>query len=544
MISTMSVTKYIFVVGGVMSGIGKGVTVASTARILKDYGFRVSAVKIDPYLNVDAGTMNPTEHGEVFVTEDGLECDQDIGNYERFIGDNILRDNYMTSGTVYKAVIDRERNLNYGGKCVQVIPHITDEVERRLLNVGRKNKADFVLVEIGGTVGEYENLLFLETGRIMKLKMPDQIMFMLVSYFPIPEMVGEMKTKPTQHAVRAMNSAGIQPDIIIARSSQPLDDIRKQKVSIFCNVSAQNVISAPDISSIYEIPVNFEKDHLGSRIMEKFNLKPKEKNSRSWNNFVKKVKSSSKTVRIGIVGKYFGTGDFTLADSYISVIEAIKHAAWSLNLKPEIVWLNSESYEKNPKQLEELKDLNGIIVPGGFGKRGVEGKIMAINYVRKNNIPFLGLCYGLQLAVVEFARNVCGMADAHTTEVDPKTTKPVITTMPDQLVNIKEKRMGGSMRLGAYKCKLNLNFQSSKLYGVNLISERHRHRYEVNNAFRPVLEKKGLVVAGINPERNLVEIIEWSHNKFFVATQFHPELKSRPLDPHPLFRGFIKAAAK
>ena len=539
-----SKTKYIFVVGGVMSGIGKGVTVASTARILKDYGFRVSAVKIDPYLNVDAGTMNPTEHGEVFVTEDGLECDQDIGNYERFIGDNILRDNYMTSGTVYKAVIDRERNLNYGGKCVQVIPHITDEVERRLLNVGRKNKADFVLVEIGGTVGEYENLLFLETGRIMKLKMPDQIMFMLVSYFPIPEMVGEMKTKPTQHAVRAMNSAGIQPDIIIARSSQPLDDIRKQKVSIFCNVSAQNVISAPDISSIYEIPVNFEKDHLGSRIMEKFNLKPKEKNSRSWNNFVKKVKSSSKTVRIGIVGKYFGTGDFTLADSYISVIEAIKHAAWSLNLKPEIVWLNSESYEKNPKQLEELKDLNGIIVPGGFGKRGVEGKIMAINYVRKNNIPFLGLCYGLQLAVVEFARNVCGMADAHTTEVDPKTTKPVITTMPDQLVNIKEKRMGGSMRLGAYKCKLNLNFQSSKLYGVNLISERHRHRYEVNNAFRPVLEKKGLVVAGINPERNLVEIIEWSHNKFFVATQFHPELKSRPLDPHPLFRGFIKAAAK
>ncbi|OGN35820.1 MAG: CTP synthase [Candidatus Yanofskybacteria bacterium RIFCSPLOWO2_12_FULL_41_8] len=539
-----SKTKYIFVVGGVMSGIGKGVTVASTARILKDYGFRVSAVKIDPYLNVDAGTMNPTEHGEVFVTEDGLECDQDIGNYERFIGDNILRDNYMTSGTVYKAVIDRERNLNYGGKCVQVIPHITDEVERRLLNVGRKNKADFVLVEIGGTVGEYENLLFLETGRIMKLKMQDQIMFMLVSYFPIPEMVGEMKTKPTQHAVRAMNSAGIQPDIIIARSSQPLDDIRKQKVSIFCNVSAQNVISAPDISSIYEIPVNFEKDHLGSRIMEKFNLKPKEKNSRSWNNFVKKVKSSSKTVRIGIVGKYFGTGDFTLADSYISVIEAIKHAAWSLNLKPEIVWLNSESYEKNPKQLEELKDLNGIIVPGGFGKRGVEGKIMAINYVRKNNIPFLGLCYGLQLAVVEFARNVCGMADAHTTEVDPKTTKPVITTMPDQLVNIKEKRMGGSMRLGAYKCKLNLNFQSSKLYGVNLISERHRHRYEVNNAFRPVLEKKGLVVAGINPERNLVEIIEWSHNKFFVATQFHPELKSRPLDPHPLFRGFIKAAAK
>ena len=540
-----------------MSGIGKGITVASTARILKDYGFRVSAVKIDPYLNVDAGTMNPTEHGEVFVTEDGLECDQDIGNYERFIGDNIPRENYMTSGTVYKAVIDRERNLNYGGKCVQVIPHITDEVEKRLLNVGRKNKADFVLVEIGGTVGEYENLLFLETGRIMKLKMAqgegscrgtsagiasDKVMFMLVSYFPIPKMVGEMKTKPTQHAVRAMNSAGIQPDIIIARSSQPLDDIRKQKVSIFCNVAPQNVISAPDISSIYEVPINFEKDNLGNRIMMKFGLKPKQKNFRNWNNFIKKARSASRPVKIGIVGKYFGTGDFTLSDSYISVIEAIKHAAWSLNLKPEITWLNSESYEKTPVSLEELKNFDGVIVPGGFGKRGVEGKMMAINYVRKNNIPFLGLCYGLQLAVIEFARNACGLDDAHTTEVNPKTSQPIITTMPDQLVNIKEKRMGGSMRLGAYKCKLAKNSLSRSLYGSDIISERHRHRYEVNNEYRSVLEKKGLLISGINPERNLAEIIELPQNKFFIATQFHPELKSRPLSPHPLFVGLIKSA--
>ncbi|MDP3697101.1 MAG: CTP synthase, partial [Candidatus Taylorbacteria bacterium] len=371
-------TKFIFVCGGVMSGIGKGITVASTGRILKDYGFKVTAVKIDPYLNVDAGTMNPTEHGEVFVTDDGMECDQDIGNYERFLVQDILRDNYMTSGSVYKAVIERERNLGYGGKCVQIIPHITDEVEKRLLNVANKNKADFVLVEIGGTVGEYENLLFLETGRIMKLKMPGQIMFMLVSYLPIPSMIGEMKTKPTQHAVRAMNYAGIQPDIIIARSSQPLDDVRKQKVSIFCNVAVPDVISAPDIDSIYEVPVNFEKDNLGKRILAKFSLKPKAKNSRKWNDLVANIKTSSKPVKIGIVGKYFGTGDFILADSYISVIEAIKHAAWSLNRKPEITWLNAETYEKTPATIEELKNFDGVIVPGGFGKRGVEGKIMAI----------------------------------------------------------------------------------------------------------------------------------------------------------------------
>lgn len=564
-----------------MSGIGKGITVASTGRILKDYGFKVTAVKIDPYLNVDAGTMNPTEHGEVFVTDDGMECDQDIGNYERFLDQDILHDNYMTSGSVYRSVIEKERNLGYGGKCVQIIPHITDEVERRLLNVANKNKADFVLVEIGGTVGEYENLLFLETGRIMKLKMPGQILFMLVSYLPIPKMIGEMKTKPTQHAVRAMNYAGIQPDIIIARSSQPLDDVRKQKVSIFCNVAVPDVISAPDISSIYEVPVNFEKDNLGKRILAKFNLKPKLKNSRAWNNLVKRIKqvepvnphtqfgsestdsNSNKSklsvgVKIGIVGKYFGTGDFILADSYLSVIEAIKHAAWSLNRKPEITWLNAETYEKTPASLEELNNFDGIIVPGGFGRRGVEGKIMVINYVRNNNIPFLGLCYGLQLAVVEFARNVCGLKDAHTTEVNKQTSKPVICTMPEQLANIKEKKMGGSMRLGAYKCKLNPKALSFKLYAQGLISERHRHRYEVNNEYLPKLTENGLLIAGTNPERKLVEIIELpvrlasfdktqdKHDKpghkFFVATQFHPELKSRPLNPHPLFVGLIKSA--
>lgn len=527
-----------------MSGIGKGITVASTARILKDYGFRVTAVKIDPYLNVDAGTMNPTEHGEVFVTDDGCECDQDVGNYERFLDENIYRDNYMTSGLVYKSVIDRERSMGYGGKCVQIIPHITDEVERRLWSVARKSKTDFVLVEIGGTVGEYENLLFLETGRIMKLKMPGRILFMLVSYFPIPDMIGEMKTKPTQHAVRALNYAGIQPDIIIARSTQPLDDVRKKKVSIFCNLDVKDVISAPDFKgSIYEIPINFEKDNLGKRILEKLNIRFRSRKSNKWDSMVKSIKSSAKQTKIGIVGKYFGTGNFTLADSYISVIEAVKHATWSLNRKPEITWLSAENYEKDPAALEELKNFDGIIVPGGFGKRGVEGKIAAIKYVRENNIPFLGLCYGLQLAVVEFARNVCGLEDAHTTEINPVTSRPVICTMPDQLMNIKEKKMGGSMRLGTYACRLNPNSLSSKCYGLNSISERHRHRYEVNNNYRLRLEKGGMLVAGVNPQRKLIEVVEIPSHKFFVATQFHPEFKSRPLSPHPLFVGLIKSAS-
>ena len=526
-----------------MSGIGKGVTVASTARILKDYGFSVTAVKIDPYLNVDAGTMNPTEHGEVFVTEDGLECDQDVGNYERFLDENIYKDNYMTSGFVYQTVINRERNLGYSGKCVQIIPHITEEIENRLLKAAKKTKADFVLVEIGGTVGEYENLLFLETARIMKLRMPGKILFMLVSYIPIPKMVGEMKTKPTQHAVRSLNYAGIQPDVIIARSSRPLDEVRKNKISNFCNVAEQDVISAPDIEgSIYEIPVNFEKDNLGRRILKKFGLTPNKRNFRKWNAMVAKIKSSTRPVKIGIVGKYFNTGDFVLADSYLSVIEAVKHAAWSLGRKPEITWLDAEQYEKNPKAVAELANFDGIIVPGGFGKRGVEGKIRAINFARTKNIPFLGLCYGLQLAVIEFARNVCKLSGAHTTEVEPKTSHPVICTMAEQIEKLKEKKMGGSMRLGAYPCKLHPESASRKLYGADKIFERHRHRYEVNNDYIAKFQNKGLLVAGVNPRENLVEIIELPKHKFFVATQFHPEFKSRPLTPHPLFVGLLKAA--
>ncbi len=539
----MNKTTFIFITGGVMSGVGKGVTVASTARILKNYGFRVAAVKIDPYLNVDAGTMNPTEHGEVFVTDDGLECDQDLGNYERFLNESITRENYMTTGLVYQTVIERERALGYQGACVQIIPHVTEEVERRLMKVVATQKSDFVLVEIGGTVGEYENLLFLETARIMKLKMPGQVLFLLVSYMPIPSMIGEMKTKPTQHAVRAMNYAGIQPDFIVARSSEPLDELRKRKVSIFCNVDPRDVISAPDIKgSIYEIPINFEKDNLGKRILEKSGRKMRGNKSGQWSSLVNRIKNSREPVRIGIIGKYFQSGKFTLSDSYISVIEAVKHAAWSMNRKPEITWLNAEKYEKNPGALKELKNFDGIIVPGGFGKRGVEGKIKTIRFARENSIPFLGLCYGLQIAVIEFARNVCGLADAHTTEVKPRTKQPVIATMPDQVNNIKGKNMGGSMRLGSYSCHLSDTSHSRKLYGKSIINERHRHRYEVNNDFREHLEKNGLHIAGANIERNLIEIIELHNHPFFVASQFHPELKSRPLDPHPLFVGLIRAS--
>lgn len=543
--------KYIFVCGGVMSGIGKGVATSSIGRILKGRGFGVTAVKIDPYINVDAGTMNPVEHGEVFVTEDGMECDQDVGNYERFLGENIPRDNYMTTGAVYQSVIERERNLEYGGKCVEVVPHIPEEVIDRIEKAGKKAKADFVLIEIGGTVGEYQNALFLEAGRMMKLKKPQDVLFILVSYLPVPSTIGEMKTKPTQYAVRSLNYAGIQPDIIIARSTMPLDEPRKTKIGVFCNVAGSDVISAPDTKFIYEVPINFEKDKLGDRILAKFNMVSKIRDMAEWKGLVSRVNRLTASVKIGIVGKYFGTGSFTLSDSYISVIEAIKHASWHNGFLPEISWLDAEEYERDSRSLKKLKQYHGIVVPGGFGARGVEGKIKVIEYCRKNNVPFLGLCYGLQLAVIEFARNVCKMKGAHTTEVDQNSTYPVIHTLPEQAVNIKEKKMGGSMRLGAYTCELKPGTLSFRAYGGSLkdrerklITERHRHRLEVNNDFREILERNGLIVSGINPVRNLVEIIELKNHPFFVGTQFHPELKSRPLEPHPIFKEFIKAAGK
>lgn len=527
-----------------MSGIGKGIATASIGRILKSKGFRVAAVKIDPYINVDAGTMNPIEHGEVFVTEEGLETDQDIGNYERFLGEDVPRECYMTTGAVYKTVIEKERNLEYGGRCVEVVPHIPEEVIRRIKKAGEKTKADFVLIEIGGTVGEYQNSLFLETGRMMKLRAPQDVAFVLVSYLPVPKILGEMKTKPTQYAVRSLNFAGIQPDIIIARAPVPLDAPRKKKIATFCNVAEEDVISAPDAPFVYEIPLNFEKDNLGNRILAKYGMRPRARDMKEWRSLISHVKRLKRPIKIGIVGKYFGTGAFTLADSYISVIEAVKHASWALGRKPEITWLDAEAYEKNPRAVRELKKFGGVIVPGGFGARGVEGKIKAIEFCRKNKIPYFGLCYGMQLAVIEFARNVAGLKGANTTENDPETPHPVIHTMPDQLVNIREKHMGGSMRLGAYHCELLARSVSAKAYRKNLIAERHRHRYEINNEYREALERKGLITVGTNPERNLVEIVELRSHPFFVGTQFHPEFKSRPLAPHPLFRAFIRASIR
>lgn len=525
-----------------MSGIGKGVTVASTARILKDYGLRVSCVKIDPYLNVDAGTMNPTEHGEVFVTDDGMETDQDIGNYERFLDADVLKVNYMTQGQVYLSVIQKERALAYKGKCVEPYPHILDEVRERLERAARANRADVLLVEIGGTVGEYQNALFLEAARLMKLQRPDRVLFALVSYFPVPAMLGEMKTKPTQNAVRQMQAMGVQPDIIIARSTVPLDKPRKEKVAVFCNVQSRDIISAPDIRSIYDVPGNFEKDHLGRRILQKFGLKPRRALGPEWRAMVRRMHSAKVPVRVGIVGKYFGTGDFTLSDSYLSVIEAIKHAAWLLNRKPEIHWLNAQEYERDQKAVVELERYDAVIVPGGFGARGVEGKIAAIRHCREKKIPYLGLCYGMQLATVEFARNVCGLRGAHTTEIDPATKHPIITTMAEQVSNIKDANLGGTMRLGAYDCRLAPESAARACYGIGTVSERHRHRYEFNNAYREKLSAHGLRVAGVNPERDLVEIVELPDHPFFVGTQFHPELTSRPLSPHPLFVGLLRAA--
>src|SRR6056297_3473549 len=541
MSKNISETKYVFVVGGVMSGIGKGVANSSIGKILQSKGYSVTAVKIDPYVNVDAGTMNPVEHGEVFVTADGVECDQDIGNYERFLNKTLSTHNYMTTGRVYQSVIERERNLEYDGKCVEVVPDIPNEVISRIKKAGEINDVDFVLTEIGGTIGEYQNMLFLEAARMMKLKNPGRVLFVMVSYLPIPEIIGEMKTKPTQHAARTLNSAGIKPDIILGRAEVPLDEPRKRKISIFCNVDKEDVISAPDVSTIYEIPLNFERDNLSNKILKKFNLKPKESDLKNWRKMVNVIKNADKKVKIGMVGKYFETGEFTLSDSYISVIEAINHSSWANKRKAEIFWLSAEEYEEDHSKLEKLERFDGVVIPGGFGSRGTEGKIKAAQYCRENKIPFLGLCLGMQLATVEFARNVAGITNANSTEFD-KGCKPVIDIMPGQKKLLKKKDYGGTMRLGTYECKLKKGTISSQAYNEELILERHRHRYEFNNKYRKKLEKNGLKVAGLNPKTDLVEIIEIEDHPFYVGTQFHPEFQSKPLYPHPLFKEFVKTA--
>jgi CTP synthase len=545
------VKKYIFVVGGVMSSVGKGVTSASIACLLKNSGFSVTAVKADPYINVDAGTMNPVEHGEVFVTEDADECDQDIGNYERFLNQNILKSNYMTTGRVYLSVINRERNLEYGGKCVEVVPHIPEEIIRRIENAAKTDKADITIVEIGGTVGEYQNILFLEAARMMKMKNPDDVCFVLVSYLPTPGAVGEMKTKPTQYASRTLNGAGIQADLIVCRGEHELDEPRRQKLATFCGIEKGNAISAPDVKSIYEIPMMFESQQLTEKILKKLKTKPRKADNKVWLETLEKAKNAKKVVNIAIVGKYFGTGSFTLSDSYISVIESAKIACFHQGIMPKFSWIDSEQFEKDNKKISILKDFDGVIVPGGFGSRGIEGIIMTVKYCRENRVPYFGLCYGMQIATIEFARNVAKLKDANTQEINPKTPHPVIHIMDEQKQKIKDRDLGGTMRLGAYDCKLTKDTLAYKAYSKNtdlakskdIISERHRHRYEFNNDYRDQLTKLGLIVSGINPQRDLVEIVEIKDHPFFVGVQFHPEFKSRFVAPHPLFSAFVKAAA-
>jgi len=540
--------KYIFVVGGVISGVGKGITSSSLGLILKNRGLSVTAIKIDPYINVDAGTMNPTEHGEVFVLGDGDETDQDMGNYERFLELKLTNINYMTTGRVYQTVIERERNLEYKGKCVEVVPHIPLEVIDRIKKAGVEAKADVVIIEIGGTIGEYQNMIFLEAARMLKIEFPRDVIFVMVSYLPTPSKIGEMKTKPTQTAVRMLNGSGIQTDILISRADTPLDEKRKEKLAMSCSVVTERIISAPDVDSVYDIPMNFEKENLSQKICDILNIKSQKSDVKLWNkwkSFAKHAHNGKETIKIAVIGKYFETGDFILSDSYLSVIEAIKYSAYAQNRKPVISWLNAVDFEndKNKSVLKELKKYDGVIVPGGFGVRGVEGKLNVVRYARENKIPYFGLCYGMQMMVIEYARNVLGLKDANTREVNAKTSNPVIDIMESQKENIINHRYGGNMRLGEYKAILKPGSIARSVYGREEVIERHRHRYEVNPNFILPLENAGLVFSGCSPDHRLMEITELpkSVHPFFLGTQFHPEFLAHPLTPHPLFTAFVKA---
>ncbi len=528
-----------------MSGVGKGVTTASLGALLKARGLRVTAVKIDPYLNVDPGTLNPTEHGEVFVTQDGLETDQDLGNYERFLEEDLSRENSMTSGMVFQAILNRERSMGYHGKTVEWVPDVPLEIISRIKRAAATADADVTIVEIGGTVGEYQNLLYLEACRMMRLEHPKDVLIGLVSFLPVPSSIGEMKTKPTQYAVRSLNEAGLQPDLIICRSAYPIDEPRKRKLSVSCNVAPQDVIAAPDVDTIYAVPTKLEKEGLADRVIEKLGFKHTKIDGHKWHDLVRNIHASTKPVKIGVVGKYFSTGDFTLSDAYLSVLEAIKHASWACHRKPEIVWLNSEDFERHPETVaKELRKLNGLIIPGGFGARGINGKLLAIRYAREHKLPYLGLCYGMQLALVEMARDELGWKDANTTEIDPDTKHPVVHFMDEQLKKMEDKNYGGTMRLGDYPCVLKKGTKARELYQAEIVRERHRHRYEANPDYRKEFEKLGVVFSGISPDDKLAEIMELKHHPFFMASQFHPEFTSRPFRPNPLFLGLIKAAAK
>lgn len=565
--------KYIVVVGGVISGVGKGVTSASIGKILQEYGYKTTAIKIDPYINFDAGTLRPTEHGEVWVTDDGGEIDQDLGNYERFLGINIPRKNNITTGQVYKTVIDNERSGKYLGKTVQFIPHIPDEIKRRVKEASKGY--DACIIEIGGTIGDFENIPFLFAMKGLELESgKDNVTYVLLVYLPTPSHIDEMKTKPAQQAIRMLNEHAIVPDFIICRAKKELDQSRKNKIQTYANIRSDHVISEPDIDTIYRIPLDLEKERFGQKIMKELNLKPKRKPDwKHWKKLVEAIADHGKEIKIAIVGKYVD-----LSDSYISIKHAVEHASANLNVKAKIEWIDAKKLEEDKNKIKELKNYDGIIIPGGFGATGAEGKMLAIRFARENNIPFLGLCYGLQLAVVEFARNVCGMTGANTTENDPKTKYPVIDIITAQKKLIEESKYGGTMRLGAYSAILKDKTKVLELYkktgrlkedtkrieemkknkeqsfrmgilekGKPTIIERHRHRYEVNPEFIAKIEEKGLIFSGYHTRKDktkLMEFIELPKHKFFMATQAHPEFKSRLTNPAPLFLGFIKAALK
>lgn len=535
--------KYIFVVGGVMSSVGKGIAASSIGKILQSRGYKVANLKADMYVNLDAGTIRPAEHGEVFVGEDGIEADQDLGNYERFTGQTSTRDNYITTGQIYAEVIRRERNLEYEGEDVEVYPDIPKEIIRRIELCSKKSESDITIIEYGGTVGEYQLLPFLEAARMMKAKNPADVFVVLISYLPTPSLLGEQKSKPTQHAITDLYSVGLHPDFVICRADKPATPDIKRTISNVCSLPVDHIISAPDVYSIYDVPVNFEKENFGATLLETLGLEPREKDLSDWTALAEKIKNIKSELKIGIVGKYFNTK--SCKDTYISVIESINHAAWAEGYKPNILWIDSEKFEQDPSKLSELDELAGIIVPGGFGKRGTEGMIAVANYAREKQIPYFGLCLGVQILTISYARNILGLKDANSTEFDENTPNPVIATMADQVDKIRNKNYGATMRLGSYPCALKEGSIAADAYGQKEISERHRHRYEVNNAYVKKLEDAGLVFSGTAPDGSLMEIAELPKgvHPFYLGTQFHPEFKTAPLKPHPLFLAFIRASS-
>jgi CTP synthase len=533
--------KYIFVVGGVMSSVGKGIAASSIGKILQSRGYKIAIMKSDMYVNIDAGTIRPAEHGEVFVGEDGVEADQDLGNYERFTNQTSKRENYITTGQIYQEVIRRERNLEYGGEDVEVYPDIPKEIIRRIEVCQEKNKSEITIIEYGGTVGEHQLFPFLEATRMMRSKLPGDVFVVLISYLPTPSLLGEQKSKPTQRAVLDLYSVGLKPDFVFCRADKPASPDIKRTISNVCSIPVERIISAPDVYSIYDVPVNFEKENFGDTLLQTIGLSARKRDMADWIALANKIKKINKEVTIGIVGKYFNFK--SCKDTYISVIESINHAAWAQGYKPKILWLDSEKYENNPKLLSELDKMDGIIVPGGFGTRGVEGMILAADYARRKKIPYFGLCLGMQILTISYARNVLKLKDANSTEMNANTSHSVIATMADQIDKIKNKNYGGSMRLGAYDCVLAKDSVAFGAYKTAKISERHRHRYEVNTKYIAQLEKEGLVFSGRSPNGVLMEIAELPKkvHPFYLGTQFHPEFKSRPLTPHPLFSAFIKA---